>query len=123
MFLSQKKEIRSVYGAFENKAVLLDAIYSNKVVASVMILSTGKTSYYMYSASSMAGNQVFAPTLLVWEALMWSKRRKLKVFDFEGIYDDRFPLKRWKGFTRFKKSFRGEEIAYPKPLKKYYMPL
>jgi lipid II:glycine glycyltransferase (peptidoglycan interpeptide bridge formation enzyme) len=122
MYLPQKKEIVSIYKAFGSKAVILDAVYSNKVVASVMILSTGKTSYYMYSASTSQGNRVFAPSLLVWESLIWSKKKKLKTFDFEGIYDDRFPLKRWRGFSRFKRSFGGEEVKYPPPLKKYYFP-
>jgi len=122
MFFSQKKEIKEIYKAFGKKAVILNAIHLNKVVASVMILSTRTISYYMYSASTPTGNKIFAPTLLVWNALLWSKKKELKIFDFEGIYDDRFPLKRWKGFTRFKKSFGGKEIEHPQPLRKYYLP-
>jgi lipid II:glycine glycyltransferase (peptidoglycan interpeptide bridge formation enzyme) len=122
MFFSQKKEIKEVYKAFGKKAVILNAIHLNEVTASVMILSTGTISYYMYSASTPIGNKVFAPTILVWKVLLWSKKKKIKIFDFEGIYDERFPLKRWKGFSRFKKSFGGKEIESPPPLRRYYLP-
>lgn len=44
---------------------------------------------------------------------MWAKKRGCKIFDFEGIYDERFPNKSWLGFTHFKKSFGGYEVSYP----------
>ena len=33
--------------------------------------------------------------------------------DLEGVYDERFPNKKWLGFTHFKKCFGGKEKEYP----------
>ena len=77
----------------------------------------------MYAAASDAGKKLFAPTLCAWEAIKLSKKHGSKIFDFEGIYDERFPLKSWHGFTRFKKSFGGREIEYPGAFVKYRIPI
>ena len=42
-----------------------------------------------------------------------------KILDFEGIFDERFPNKKWKGFTHFKKSFAGYEVEYPGAFSKF----
>jgi lipid II:glycine glycyltransferase (peptidoglycan interpeptide bridge formation enzyme) len=123
MYLSQKKEITKLYKAFKKSADLVFAIHSKELVAGILLLHAGKISYYMYAASSNKGNKVFAPSLAVWEALRISKKRNSLNFDFEGIYDKRFPLKSWKGFTRFKKSFGGKEVEYPGAFTKYRFPI
>jgi len=51
-----------------------------------------------------------------------AKKMGCKIFDFEGIYDDRFPLKSWLGFSRFKKSFGGLEVEYPGAYSKFLLP-
>lgn len=119
--LSQKKDIKMLHKAFAKSSDLLFAYKDKKMLGAVLILHAEKTSYYMYAASNSAGKKLHAPTILVWEALAWSKRRGSKVFDFEGIYDGRFPLKAWQGFTRFKKSFGGVEVEYPPPLKRVFL--
>ncbi len=87
-------------------------------VAGILLLFYGKNSYYWLAVSSREGNAVAAPTLLVWEALKLGKKKRCTVFDFEGIYDERFPSqnKEWLGFSKFKKGFGGKEIYFPKPL-------
>ncbi len=47
------------------------------------------------------------------DAILLAKKSGCKVFDFDGIYDERFPIKTWLGFTKFKKGFGGKEIEYP----------
>lgn len=123
MYFSQKHEIKSIYQSFGNQATILNAKFKDETIASILLLSTDKLLYYMYAYSSQKGNRMFAPSFLVWEALRLGKKIKLKYFDFEGVYDERFPLKSWKGFTRFKKSFGGEAIEFPEPVKKYFIPL
>ncbi len=139
MFLSQKKEILEIYKAFDKNAELLFAyctpkhkelvshydengfpithdehnLMEHELIAAILLLHTKNISYYMYAASSDEGKKNFAPTYLVWEALQKSKEKGSHYFDFEGIFDDRFPLPTWKGFTKFKKTFGGEEIIYP----------
>ncbi len=122
MWIPQKTEIREIYKAFGKNAYLIFVLHSNKLVAGILLLHTDKISYYMYAASSEIGKKLFAPTLAAWEAIKLSKKKGSKIFDFEGIYDDRFPLKSWKGFTRFKKSFGGNEVEYPGTFTKFRFP-
>lgn len=123
MFLSQKKEIIEIYNAFAEKAALLFAYHQKILVAAVLLLHTNEITYYMYAASTDEGKKLFAPTLLVWKSLQTAKARGSHFFDFEGIYDDRFPLPTWKGFSRFKKSWGGEEILYPGCFTKLRLPI
>lgn len=130
-FFSQKKEIQALWDAFEKKAHLLLAnnttLLHRSVVnplAGILLIKSPTTTYYMYAASTKEGNRLFAPTLLTWEAIKLAKKIGCKIFDFEGIYDKRYPqTKSWKGFTRFKEGFGGNTIEYPKTLVRYYNPL
>lgn len=89
-------------------------------IGGLLLLFHNRTAYYFQAASTKQGNKLAAPSLLVWEALKLAKQRGCKVFDFEGIYDPRFPQKSWLGFTKFKKGFGGKEIVYPQPLVKTF---
>ena len=64
-------------------------------------------SFYWHNCSTETGKKLFAPTLCVWEVIKESKRRNLQIFDFEGLWDERFPKlnKNWQGFSQFKKGF------------------
>ena len=118
MFLSQKKEIRAIYNAFSKDAVIHYVHINNEWLSAILRISTSNVSYYMYAASTKDGKKLFAPTIITWEAIKAAKKEGKKVFDFEGIYDERFPLISWKGFTRFKKGFGGIEVEYPGTLRK-----
>lgn len=93
-------------------------------VAGILLLFYDNKAYYWMAASTDEGKKLFAPTLLVWEALKLSKKKGFKIFDFEGIYDERFhsATKKWKGFTKFKEGFGGKIIDYPIPLIKNFYP-
>lgn len=138
MFLSQKKEIIELYKAFGENAHLILVYHKDtsevaertprmvekrELVSGILMIRTKDIAYYMYAAASDAGKKLFAPTLCAWEAIKLSKKHGSKIFDFEGIYDERFPLKSWHGFTRFKKSFGGREIEYPGAFVKYRIPI
>lgn len=127
-----KREIKALWEVFGpvNATLLLSVeippaswrvstITKNPIVAGLLLLFYQKTAYYWLAAATKEGKKLFAPTLLVWEALKLSKKKGCKVFDFEGIYDPRFPkaTKSWKGFTKFKEGFGGKELDYPIPLK------
>ncbi len=114
LFFSQKKEIVSIHKAFKNDSDVFWAFSKEGIIlGGILMIYTKNIAYYMYAASTFEGKSLFAPTLLVWKAINKSKKRGCKIFDFEGIYDERFPLKSWLGFTRFKKSFGGKIIEYP----------
>ena len=68
---------------------------------------------YMYGFMSKEGRTSLTHASLLYQGILWGKKMNCKIFDFEGIYDDRFPNKSWLGFSRFKKSFGGTEVLYP----------
>ncbi|MBI4999499.1 peptidoglycan bridge formation glycyltransferase FemA/FemB family protein [Candidatus Gottesmanbacteria bacterium] len=123
------KEIRSLYQTFDNKALLLIAshynniYYCSKPLAGALIVIYEKTAYYFHAASTSEGRKLYAPYLLVWKAIKLTKGAGCQIFDFEGIYDERFPNKSWLGFTHFKKGFGGKEVEYPGAFIKFYNPL
>ncbi len=112
-FFSQKKNIIKLNEAFDKNTHLFCAYKNNKLLAGILLLTTKDTAYYMHAASTKEGNKLFAPTLLTWHTIQFAKKKGFKVYDFDGIYDERFPIKSWLGFTRFKKRFGGQETEYP----------
>src|SRR3989304_3373821 len=113
MFLPQTSEITALFKAFDGDAKIIFAKKGKDIVAGVMAVNTKDIIYYMYAFSTPLGNKLFAPTLLVWEIINYAKEKELKLFDFGGVYDERFPLPSWIGFTRFKESFGGMVVEYP----------
>lgn len=99
---------------FGQKVFVITAYDQEELLAGAVILLTSDIAYYYFAVTSSLGRREFAGYLVVWEAMREARERKCKIFDLEGIYDDRFiKLKRWKGFTLFKKKFGGEEVFYP----------
>jgi len=123
-WLPFKKEIKSIYGAFGENAYLILSYLSDpdKPLAGVLILINNQIASYFYACSSPEGRKLSAPSLIVWEAIKLAKSKGCQIFDFEGIYDERFPNKSWLGFTHFKKSFGGQEVVYPGCFTKIYHP-
>jgi len=113
LFLSQAKEIKGLFKTFGKNSKIFLSYKDKEIVAGLLTISYDKIAYYMYAASNSLGKKLFAPTLISWRAIQNAKRTGNKTFDFEGIYDERFPIKSWLGFTKFKKSFGGNEIEYP----------
>jgi hypothetical protein len=70
-------------------------------------------AYYWYGYTNDEGRSTLSQYSLLYQGILWAKKSGCKVFDFEGIYDSRFPNKSWLGFTHFKKSFGGVEVLYP----------
>lgn len=114
------KNLKMLKKAFGERVIFLGV--ENLLIAGTVILIAGKTAYYYHAFSSKEGRKKSAQYLLVWKAIKEAKNRGCKVFDFEGIYDERFPIKSWKGFSHFKKSFGGKEVNYPGSFVKYRLP-
>lgn len=97
----------------DNAAILL--AYDKDAIGGVLLLFVDKRAYYWLAGATKHGKKLFAPTLLVWEALKFSKKHGCTEFDFVGVRDERLPKqnKEWKGFTKFKEGFGGREIYYP----------
>ncbi len=88
-------------------------VTSEKREAGAIFLNSGDVSYYWQAFTNRDGRKKLYQYKIVWEGILWSKKNKAKIFDFEGIYDKRFPNGSWLGFSHFKKSFGGKEISYP----------
>lgn len=125
MWLSLKKEILSLWKTFTPNANILFAYQKmENPVAGVLLARSPASAHYIYAFSTKEGNRLSAPSLLVWEAIRLAKSKGCKVFDFEGIFDERYPqTKSWQGFTYFKKGFGGKEVVFPPALVKYYNPI
>lgn len=85
------------------------------IVGGILLLFFDSVAYYWIAGATREGKKLFAPTLLVWEALKLSKKRGAKTFDFIGVWDERIPKENlsWKGFTKFKEGFGGQTLYYP----------
>lgn len=86
-----------------------DSLFLTVGNSGAIFLVGDKTAYYWQAFTDKEGRKKLYQYKIVWEGILWAKRRGAKLFDFEGIYDKRFPNKSWAGFTHFKKSFGGEE--------------
>jgi len=69
--------------------------------------------YYWYGFTNDEGRTSLSQYTLLYQGILWAKKQGCKVFDFEGVYDPRFPNKSWLGFSHFKRSFGGNEVLYP----------
>jgi len=84
-------------------------------IGGILLLLWNNRAYYWLVGATKQGKKLFAPTLLVWEALKLSKKRGMKEFDFLGVNDERLPKDNpsWRGFTKFKEEFGGKPLYYP----------
>jgi hypothetical protein len=79
-------------------------------------------SYYWQAFTNFEGRSTLSQYFLLYSGILWAKKVGCKIFDFEGIYDPRFPNKSWLGFTHFKRSFGGHEVEYPGTYTKFVLP-
>ena len=97
-----------------NSVFLASHNISSRIISGVIFTrSSHDICYYWQAFTNSEGRTSLTQYSLLWEGLLWAKKMGCKIFDFEGIYDERFPNKSWLGFTHFKKSFGGTEISYP----------
>lgn len=110
--------------AFKDSSAIILAFDQNdpEPVAGVWMGYFGDTAVYMHAGNTQKGYTLLANYLLVWEALKIACNLKLNIFDFEGIFDPRFPnlRKNWQGFSQFKNRFHGAVVQYPPPYIKCY---
>ena len=93
-----------------NQAIFLA---SHNGSSGAIFLRTRDVGYYWQAFTNKEGRASLSQYSLLWRGLLWAKKQGCKTFDFEGIFDPRFPNKSWLGFTHFKRSFGGHEVRYP----------
>ena len=118
LWIPKEKEYESLIGAFGKNCLAVTI----KDLAGAVILINKKTAFYYYAGSTTEGTKLNLPYLVVWEAMKEAKKKGCVVWDFEGIYDSRWPNKGWRGFSHFKKSFGGVEIEFPGSWEKWRWP-
>jgi len=101
----------------QHKSILIARSGENEIIGAIFLLFWQKVAYYWIAGALPKGKKMFAPTLLVWEAMKIAKKQGMHWLDFVGVWDERTPNKNleWKGFTKFKEGFGGETLYYPLP--------
>ena len=83
------------------------------VIATVLVFDDADTRYYIQAAQDKDYTKLAAPSIVVCQMLLDARKKGLKYFDFWGIAPEDAPKTHpWYGFTKFKKSFGGEEVRY-----------
>ncbi len=112
LWIPKKTDFQRLIESFSTDCFCLTASKNTQTMSGLVVLTAKQTAYYYYSSNLPTGKDSNAPYLLVLEALKIAKGRGCRIFDFEGIYDHRWPNQAWQGFSHFKRSFGGEEISY-----------
>lgn len=108
--------------AFKNTSLLMFAYEKNKPIGVVWYVCFDNVIAYFQTGIAKRGYETLANYLLVWEGLLLGKKLGLAVFDFESIFDPRYPknVVQYKKYTEFKTRFHGNVIEYPSPWIKIY---
>jgi hypothetical protein len=118
LWIPKEKEYKSLVSAFGKNIYCLTV----ENLAGALVLVYKKTAFYYFAGSATEGTRMNLPYLVVWEAMREAKKRGCMVWDFEGIFDPRWPNKGWQGFSHFKKSFGGKDIEFPGSFEKWRWP-
>lgn len=105
-------------------ADLFFAKVKKKIVAAIFLIHWGKTTHLWHIAYTGEYSKLQPLYLLIWEAILFAKKRGSKYFDFEGIEDPRLPYTKWVQPSYFKKGFGGRQVqmafSYVKYLKSFH---
>lgn len=108
----QKEYYEYVTGLFGHCYTDIFLAYTDDgaLISGAIIVHFGNTAYYMYAASDPKFSKLNAPSRVLWEAMVNAKHIGRKIFDLWGISDIK---KTWRGLTKFKRGFGGEEVHAP----------
>lgn len=110
--LGPSKHVGVAY-AYHEDEVLVGVLFADDFV--------NKTRYYLYAGSFDKARKYSANAPLVCYLMAEAKQNGIDTFDFFGIVPESATDHRWAGFSKFKRSFGGEEFAYSgtweKPIK------
>jgi lipid II:glycine glycyltransferase (peptidoglycan interpeptide bridge formation enzyme) len=110
-----RKQIEMLFKALgENLFVFYAYINSGELGAVTSFIVNADTISHEMNGSTTKGRHDFAMNLLVWEGMLEGKRRGCRWFDFGAVSDERYPKmdEDFKGVSRFKEGFGGEEVTY-----------
>lgn len=113
-------------------AEMFVAEYEGSPLAALMVCARGRSSWYLYGASTDEERNRMPAYLLQWEAMLWAKKRGAEEYDLWGIPDEEnevleanFETRKdglW-GVYRFKRGFGGIAKRAVAPFDKVFHPL
>lgn len=106
-------ELKKIKSKMKQRSLFLLSFKDGVCQSGILLMLTKDMSNYYHSFTSEEGRVSGAHFKLVWEVMLMTKKKGKKFLDLEGIYDPRWPQKKWIGFTQFKKKFGGKEVTYP----------
>ncbi|PIP86227.1 hypothetical protein COT86_01970 [Candidatus Collierbacteria bacterium CG10_big_fil_rev_8_21_14_0_10_43_36] len=109
----KEKELCSLIKRFKGQARLVVSRTGNIYHSGLLIIYSADCANYYQTWTSNQGRISGAHYKLVWEEILRAKSSGIKFFDLEGIFDERWPQKRWLGFTEFKRRFGGGLVSFP----------
>jgi lipid II:glycine glycyltransferase (peptidoglycan interpeptide bridge formation enzyme) len=112
-YVPPTSQLTSLKKTFNNDCLVLAINGNSGFDSGAIFLFHDKKVYYWQAFTGKAGRKKLHQYKIIWEGILWAKKKRAAIFDFEGIYDERFPNKSWRGFTHFKESFGGKPIQYP----------
>lgn len=86
--------------------------YKNQPIAAALVYDSKTTRYYAHAAADDTYRKLSPGTALVGQMILDAKSHGLKQFDLYGIAPPGSSEHPWQGFTKFKKSFGGQEVTY-----------
>jgi lipid II:glycine glycyltransferase (peptidoglycan interpeptide bridge formation enzyme) len=117
LFRPKFSDLKDLVASFGDKCffVFVRSRDSGIILAANLILTSTNMAFYWHNGSTPEGKSKLAPTLALWLAVLECKRRWLHIFDFEGVWDERYPKLNsgWKGFTKFKEGFTSTPATSP----------
>lgn len=119
-WLMSHARFNKLLNAFGGKGSLWVSKSQDELLSGIVLLKSGDTANYFQTWTSSKGRKLGSHYYLVWQTILKCKKEGLRWFDFEGIFDERWPQKRWRGFSEFKKKFGGKVVKYPGSLSRWF---
>lgn len=114
------KSFQNLKKSFGKNMWLLGAFLDEEMVAGTVVLIVEKRAHYYYAWTSLRGREVGGQYKLVWESILELKNEGVEFFDLEGVEDERWPRKSWRGFSHFKSKFGGEKVSFLGSFSKWF---
>lgn len=100
----------------ENRGLVMLAMLDTQPIAAALLVFFGDRATYLFGGSLNSQRQVMAPYLMHFEAMLESRRRGHRWYDFYGVSPAGQPDHAWAGISTFKRKFRGIELGFVPPL-------
>lgn len=92
---------------------LLLASYEHQPLTAWIVFVFKDMLYYPYGASSQQHRETMHSTAMMWEAIKFGKKNRLKIFDMWGsAAPNTSSSDPWFGFTQFKERFGPERVEF-----------